>query len=76
MDKPTIFKRQDLVSIGNIRKMIPGKNGGPCSRQHVHNLIDNGLLTPAFRFGGKYNIHVPRIVVERYLESCQIDTAA
>ncbi len=73
METPPVFKRQEMLSVGNIRKMIPGKNGGPCSRQHVHNLIEHGALSPAFKFGGKYNIHVPRAVVEEYIKGCQID---
>lgn len=73
MEKPQIYKRQDMLSVSRIRNMIPGRNGGPCSRQHVYNLIDEKRLAPAFRFGGRYNVHVPRPVVEEYLNSCRID---
>ncbi len=73
MDTPPVYKRQDMLSVGSIRKMIPGIRGGPCSRQHVHNLIASGQLAPAFRYGGRCNVHVPRTVVEAYLRQCIID---
>lgn len=76
METPQTYRRQDMLSVSNLRKMIPGKNGGPCSRQHIYNLIDQGKLSPAFRFGGRYNVCVPRAVVEAYIQSCMIDPGA
>lgn len=73
METPPVYKRQDMLSVGSICKMIPGMRGGPCSRQHVYNLIAEGQLAPAFRFGDRCNVHVPRPVVEKYIESCRID---
>jgi len=72
METP-VYKRQEMLSVSSICKLIPGKNGGPCSRQHIYNLIESGGLAPAFKFGGKYNIHVPRSAVEEYLRQCRID---
>ena len=50
MTQPTIYHRADMLSVGQIARMIPGSSGGPCSRQHVYNLIERGDLAPAFRF--------------------------
>jgi hypothetical protein len=74
--KPQIYKREDMLPVSKVRKMIPGKNGGPCSRQHVYNLIDLGNLKPVFKFGGKHCVCVPRPVVEEYIKSCEFDPAA
>lgn len=76
MEDRVVYKRSDMVPVSSICKMIPGKNGGPCSRQHVYNLIEEGKLSPAFRFGDRANVQVPRMVVEAYLQSCRIDPAA
>lgn len=68
-----VFKRQNMLTVGQVCREIPGKNGGHCSRQHIYNLINQGELTPAFRFGRKQGICVPREVVEAYKLSCLID---
>jgi len=73
METKQIFKRQEMITVGEITRLIPGANGGPCSRQHVYNLIDSGELTPAFRFGKKRGICVPRQVVEAYQRGCLIE---
>lgn len=67
------YRREDMLPVSKIRKLIPGRDGGPCSFQHVLNLIDRGDLKPAFRFGCTC---VPRQVVEEYIEHCRIDPAA
>lgn len=71
---PQIYKREEMLSVSKIRKMIPGKNGGPCSRQHVYNLMDEGKIKPFFMFSGCR--HAPRLAVENYLHLCEIDPAA
>ena len=73
MEKPQTYRREDMLPIAKVCKLIPGKTGGPCSRQHVHDLISRGEISPAFRFGGRYNIHVPRLAVEEYLRRCLLD---
>jgi hypothetical protein len=71
--KPSIYSRRDMLSVNQITNLIPGNNGGSCSRQHVYNLIDRGELKPAFRFGTRRGLFVPREVVERYVARCIYD---
>lgn len=73
-DNPKIYKRDEMLPISKVRKMIPGKNGGPCSRQHIYNLIEEGRLYPVFRFGGKHCVCVPLPVVQNYIQNCEINT--
>ena len=68
-----IYRRKDLLSVNQIRKEIPGASGGICSRQHVYNLIDRGDLKPAFRFGQRKGLYVPKDVVLGYVSNCQFD---
>ena len=71
--EPRVFNRKDMLSVSQICRKIPGINGGPCSRQHVYNLIDRGELSPAFRFGRKKGLLVPLQAVMSYLEGCRYD---
>ena len=71
--QPAIYTSKDMLSVAQVSRLIPGANGGPCSRQHVYNLIDRGELTPAFRFGSRKGLCVPRAVVEGYLVGCQVE---
>ena len=73
MEEPMIYHRRDMLGVGQIRKMIPGQNGGPCSRQHIYNLIERGDLSPAFRFGLKKCLCVPRQVVEEFTRKSVIE---
>ena len=75
-DTLATYRRQDLLTVGEIARKIPGLNGGPCSRQHVYNLIERGELSPAFRFGTRKGICVPRHVVEQYVRRCQVEVGA
>ena len=68
-----VYKRKDLLSVSRICEEIPGMSGGPCSRQHVYNLIDRGELKPAFRFGRRKGLFVPKGVVRGYVLSCRFD---
>lgn len=70
-----VYRREEMLPVSKIRKLIPGKDGGPCSRQHVYNLIDEGKLKPAFRFGDRQGICVPKPVVDTYLRECEIGVA-
>jgi hypothetical protein len=74
--KPSVYKREDILSVSQICMQIPGLSGGPCSRQHVHNLIDRGDLQPAFRFGRKRGLFVPKDAVQRYISACRFDPSA
>ena len=67
------YRRKDLLSVSQICEEIPGASGGPCSRQHVYNLIDRGDLKPAFRFGLRRGLFVPKDVVQGYITDCQFD---
>jgi len=71
--KPSVYKRGDMLTVGQIRRLIPGKNGGACSKQHIYNLIERGDLKPAFRFGDRHGICVPRAAVDKFVESRKID---
>ena len=71
--EPEIYKRKDMLTVGQICREIPGKSGGACSRQHVYDLIERGDLSPAFRFGRKQCLYVPREAVERYKSCCLVD---
>ncbi|MBE0584263.1 MAG: helix-turn-helix domain-containing protein [Desulfofustis sp.] len=73
VSQQTVYRRKDMLSVSQVCKEIPGINGGPCSRQHVYNLIDRGLLKPAFRFGRRQGMFVPREAVHRYVKSCEFD---
>jgi hypothetical protein len=73
--KPSIYPRRDMLSVGQITSLIPGISGGSCSRRHVYNLIDRGELKPAFRFGTRRGLFVPRDAVERYVARCEYDPA-
>jgi len=77
-DKATAptYRRQDMLTVSQITKEIPGVSGGPCSRRHVYDLIERGDLTPAFRFGVRRGICVPKQVVEKYKQRCLIDPCA
>ena len=70
------YKRKDLLSVSQICEEIPGASGGPCSRQHVYNLIDRGDLKPAFRFGQRKGLYVPKDVVLEYVSECKFDPNA
>lgn len=74
--KPSVYKREDILSVTQICNQIPGLSGGACSRQHVYNLIDRGDLKPAFRFGRQRGLFVPIDAVRRYIKSCQYDPSA
>lgn len=67
------YRREDLLSVMQACHEIPGLNGGPCSRQHVYDLIDRGDLKPAFRFGRKRGLFIPREVVDAYKSTCLYD---
>lgn len=69
----TTYHRKDMLTVSQITRRIPGLNGGPCSRQHVYNLIDKGALRPAFRFGTRSGICVPAQVVEQFVQKCEMD---
>ena len=73
MNTCTTIKREDMLSVSQICNEIPGMDGGPCSRQHVYNLIDRGDLKPAFRFGRLRGLCVPRDAVDRYKKGCFYD---
>ncbi|WP_420806162.1 helix-turn-helix domain-containing protein [Geobacter anodireducens] len=47
-----------------------------CSRQHVYNLIDQGRLKPAFRFGRSKGLFIPRSVLEEFKQNCRVDPGA
>ena len=70
------YGRKDLLSVSQICEEIPGTSGGPCSRQHVYNLIDRGELKPVFRFGQRRGLFVPKEVVQGYVSNCQFDPNA
>jgi hypothetical protein len=76
LNAPQMFRRKDMLTVGQICREIPGKCGGACSRQHVYNLIDRGDLSPAFRFGRRQCLYVPRESVEKYKMSCRVDVGA
>ena len=67
------YRRKDLLSVSQICEEIPGASGGPCSRQHVYNLIDCGELKPVFRFGQRRGLYVPKDAVLGYIRNCQFD---
>ena len=67
------YERKDMLSVSQICEKIPGVSGGPCSRQHIYNLIDRGDLNPAFRFGQRRGLFVPKDVVRRYVSNCRFD---
>ena len=73
---PPVYSRKDMLSVNQICKEIPGVSGGQCSRQHVYNLIDRGELKPAFRFGRRRGLFVPKSAVQRYVFGCQFDPSA
>ena len=73
MEKQHVYARGDMLTVSEITRKIPGANGGPCSRQHVYNLIEQGLLKPAFRFGTRRGICVPKQVVDAYKDGCLIE---
>lgn len=52
MNKPQIYKKQDMLKISKIARRWG------CSRQHIYNLIESGRLT-AFRFGLSRCLYVP-----------------
>lgn len=64
MEKPQIFKKEEMVSVRKVARDIH------CSRQHIYNLIDQGRLKPAFRFGRSKSLFVPRSVVDEFKRSC------
>ena len=66
MEKPQIFKKQELIKVSKLAGLWC------CSRQHIYNLIDQGLL-PAFRFGGKRCMCVPLAAVEDYKKLALVD---
>jgi len=68
-----VYKRKDLLSVSQICEEIPGMSGGPCSRQHVYNLIDRGKLKPVFRFGQLRGLFVPKDAVLKYMLNCRFD---
>lgn len=74
--KPSVYKREDILSVSQICRQIPGLSGGSCSRQHIYNLIDRGELRPAFRFGRQRGLFVPKEAVQRYISGCQFDPNA
>ena len=69
----SIYSRKDMLSVSQICKEIPGVSGDTCSRQHVYNLIDRGELKPAFRFGRRRGLFVPKDAVLGYVSNCQFD---
>ncbi len=73
---PAVFRRKDMMTVGQICKEIPGLFGGSCSRQHVYNLIERGDLKPVFRFGRRQGLFVPKDAVRRYVSGCQFDPNA
>ncbi len=70
---PAVYNRKDMLSVGQICREIPGLTGGQCSRRHVYNLIERGDLKPAFRFGRRQGLFVPKDAVHRYVSGCQFD---
>ncbi len=68
-----VYRRKDLLSVTQICERIPGMSGGPCSRQHVYNLIDRGELKPVFRFGQRRGLFVPKEAVLGYVSNCRFD---
>jgi len=72
-DRLQVYKRKDMLSVNQICKEIPGFSGGPCSRQHVYNLIDRGELKQAFRFGRRRGLFVPKDAVQGYVLNCRFD---
>jgi len=71
-----VYKRRDLLSVSQICDEIPGMSGGPCSRQHVYNLIDSGELSPVFRFGRRRGLCVSKDAVREYVLNCRFDPNA
>ncbi|MBE2887236.1 helix-turn-helix domain-containing protein [Geobacter anodireducens] len=70
MKKPLIFSKEEMISVKNIARDIC------CSRQHVYNLIDQGRLKPAFRFGRSKGLFIPRSVLEEFKQNCRVDPGA
>ena len=66
MEKPPIFKRQELIKVSKLAARWQR------SRQHIHNLINRGDII-AFCFGGQRGICVPMSEVERYEKISQVD---
>jgi len=73
MSKPTVYNCKDMLSVAQVSRLIPGSCGGHCSRQHVYNLIERGELRPAFRFGKRMGLCVPRSAVDAYVAGCLVD---
>lgn len=73
MTKPAIYNCKDMLSVAQVCRLIPGNGGGHCSRQHVYNLIDRGELSPAFRFGKRMGLCVPRSAVDKYISGCLVE---
>lgn len=71
MEKPPVFKKQELIKVSKLAARWQ------CSRQHIYNMIERGENNgglPAFRFGGKRCMCVPMAAVERFEESAVVDS--
>lgn len=68
MDKPQIFRKNELVKISKVARRWG------CSRQHIHNLINQGRLK-AFQYGMSNCMFVPLADIEKF-EQTRIDTGA
>jgi len=62
-----IFRKEEMLKVSKIASRWG------VSRQHVYNLIDQGQLKPAFRFGGRQGIAVPLSIVVQYERAAVID---
>jgi excisionase family DNA binding protein len=65
-----IYKKEDMLRVSEIAARMR------VSRQHIYNLIDQGDLKPAFRFGGRRGLRVPRLVVEVFMQGSEYDPGA
>lgn len=76
MTTHAVYNCKEMLSVAQVSRLIPGNCGGHCSRQHVYNLIERGELHPAFRFGSRKGLCVPRSAVDAYLVGCLVDVGA
>lgn len=69
---PQPFKREDTLTVKQIWKELDRK----VSIRQIYNLIERGILTPAYRFAGSRGTCVPKEVVEEYKKSCRLEVGA
>ena len=60
MQQPQKYKKEEMMKVAKIALRLG------VSRQHVYNLIDQGRLKPAFRFGASRTLWVPLPAVEEF----------